>query len=478
MQVDRPIALPELTSALTFALDLTEGAVPGHSLRCCLLGMRLGRALRLPDEQMTPLYYALQLKDIGCSSNASYMTQVVGGDDRAVKAVAKLTDWTSVVRSADLRTTRSLWKHVLPEASVATRVTRIAALAVRQRKNNREMIELRCERGGAIVRKLEMGEVAAQAVLRLDEHWDGSGYPGRLQGEAIPLLSRICAVAQNLDVFAMVDGQDAAIALLRKRKGTWFDPALVEMAASLHASRELWALCGREAPAEETRRAVMDLEPEGSDELRQEHVDTICEAFADVVDAKSPFTYHHSVGVARIAEALAETLQIAPEKKNLVRRAGLLHDLGKLSVPNTILEKAGPLNHEEWAVMAAHPALTRSILERVPSLLELSVVAGEHHEKLDGSGYPLGLRAADTTLESRLLALADQFAGMTERRPYDPGHPPERALDLLRKSVPRRLDAVCFEALEACVRGSGMGGAKTFEESGPGEVLESVVAMA
>jgi putative nucleotidyltransferase with HDIG domain len=448
---NQPIALPELISALTFALDLTEGAMPGHSLRCCLLGMRLAKALDLSSPDQTSLYYALLLKDIGCSSNASRMTQVTGGDDRAVKGIAKLTDWTSILRSSSPRTIRCLWKEVLPEASPFARAARIASLGVHQRENNRVMVELRCERGSRIVRKLRMGEATAEAVLRLDEHWDGSGYPDALCGESIPLISRICSIAQNLDIFASIDGQDAAVALLRRRHGTWFDPELVETATRLHRSHELWQSCTPGDSVETTRQTVMDIEPEASDPLLPEHIDTLCEGFADVIDAKSPFTCRHSLHVYEIAAAVAEALQLSRERQKMLRRAALLHDLGKLSVPNTILDKTGPLTGHEWDVVRRHPLLTQSILERISSFREIAVVAAEHHEKLDGSGYPCCLRARDMTLESRILAISDQFAGMTERRPYHPGYEAPAALELLRKSVPAKLDPQSFAALESLV---------------------------
>jgi putative nucleotidyltransferase with HDIG domain len=445
------VPLPELISALTFALDLTEGAAPGHGLRCCLLGMRTGQAFGLPAEELRSLYYALLLKDVGCSSNAARMTQVVGGDDRTVKGIAKITDWTSVIRSANPRTIASLWREILPGGPLRKRAARMLSLAVHQRRNNRVMIALRCERGREIVRKLKMGEAAATAVYHLDEHWDGQGYPDGLREDRIPLLARICAMAQSLDIFAAIDGPDASIDVLRRRSGTWFDPALVSVVERLHEARELWEECMPGDSVERCRQLVMEMEPASPEAMVSDDIDTICEGFADIVDAKSPFTYRHSQHVAEIAEALAQTLGLTPERQRMLRRTALLHDLGKLSIPNTILDKAGPLAEDEWKIVRQHPLLTRSILERVAAFAELAVVASEHHEKLDGSGYPRGLTADEMTLESRILAIADQFAGMTERRPYHAGYQAASALELLRRRVPAEVDSQCFEALETLV---------------------------
>jgi len=444
------ISLSEVISAMTFALDMTEGAVPGHSLRSCLLGMRLAAAMDISEEMRSSLYYALQLKDTGCSNNAARMTQIVGGDDRAAKNIAKLVDWTKP-QSFNLRSLKALWSNVLPDGTLIQRVGRMARMGLRQHRNNREMIQLRCERGAEIVRKLEMGELAAEAVRCVDEHWDGSGYPENLRGENIPLLARICSLAQNLDIFATDSGTDAAMQVVRQRSGKWFDPELVKIAEDLNANGMLWANALVSDGVENTRLGVLALDPGVNTRLGAERVDRICEAFASVVDAKSPFTYRHSIGVADVAVQLAEEMGLAPERVQLVRRAALLHDIGKLHVSNTILDKRGDLTREEWAEILKHPAVTRSILERVSSFRELAVVASEHHEKMDGTGYPLGLKGHQMCMESRLIALADTFAALAEERPYREAIMPEKIMQILAPSVPQKFDPVCFAALGSLV---------------------------
>jgi putative nucleotidyltransferase with HDIG domain len=301
------------------------------------------------------------------------------------------------------------------------------------------------------VRKLEMDEAVAEAVRHLDEHWDGKGYPDGLKGEEIPLLSRICSVVQNLDVFAIEDSIDAAMVVLRKRNGIWFDPRIVQLVEELSLDPGFWRHCRRGDPVEETRAAVLKLDPGAKADLTAERVDRICEAFASVVDAKSPFTYKHSIGVADVAVELAWELNLPPERIQLVRRAALLHDVGKLGVPNPILDKAGKLTPEEWAVVVQHPKMTQQILERISAFRELATFAAEHHEKLDGSGYPLGLRGEQMSIESRLLAMADMFAAMAENRPYRGGLEPAKILEILGKEVPNKLDPLCFEALHRVV---------------------------
>ncbi len=484
MPADVCLQLPEIISALSFALDLTEGAVPGHGVRSTLLGMRLGMAIGLPQRTLGSLYYSLQLKDIGCSSNAARMAQLFGGDDRTAKAVSKLTDWTGLLsffsgnsspreRLVSLadglwavpHNARMLWDVVMPGAGRGTRLQRIAQLGKDREVNTREMMDLRCDRGASILHKLDMGEMACESVRHLDEHWDGSGYPAGLSGEAIPLLARIAAIAQNLDAFASAHGIEASLRTLHRRSGTWFDPELVRATLALHKQKILWKDCEPGCPVERTRLHAVRLSPEISVNLQPDQIDAICEAFADVVDAKSPFTFRHSVGVAEVAAALSQEIGLSQPRQELLRRAGLLHDLGKLGVSNSILDKPGKLTPEEREIIAGHPEMSRTILSRITGFEDLARIAGEHHEKLDGSGYPHGLTAAQLSLESRLLTLSDCFAAIAEDRPYRGPVPLPQVLQILRNEVPHKLDPDLFSALEAVVARWGDALPAVFEQT-------------
>ena len=400
---DGSISLSEVISALSFALDLTEGAVWGHALRSCLLGMRIADEIGLPDEKRRSLYFALLLKDVGWSSNATRMGQI-------------------------------------------DRIARIVRNGVTQHVNHVEIIGLRCDRGASIVTKLGLGADTAEAVRSLDEHWDGDGYPDSLKGEQISVLARICAVAQHLDVFSAGLGIQAAIDTLVERSGRWFDPQLVRVAVSLHRRGRLWGHCLATDSQDETRRAVLDMDS-GRHQLEAGRIDQICEAFADVVDAKSHFTFRHSMGVADAAYGIARGMGLSPERVQLVRRAALLHDIGKLSVSNAILDKTTKLNEMEWKAVQQHPGLTRQILERVGPFREMAVIAGEHHEKLDGTGYPNRLIAPELSLESRIIAVADVYGALSEDRPYRAGLEIEQIIAIMSKLAPRQLDGGCFEAL-------------------------------
>jgi HD-GYP domain-containing protein (c-di-GMP phosphodiesterase class II) len=400
--------------------------------------MRIAAELQLPAAEQSSLYYALLLKDIGCSSNSARMCALTGGDDRLIKHDVKFLDWTRPTLGA----VATLWNRALPEGTLYERVLRIATLGLGQHRNNAAMIQLRCDRGASIARKIGLSEDSAEAIRLLDEHWDGSGYPQRLRGNSIPLMARILSVAQHLDVFASELGLDRAVDELVARSGRWYDPELVRLVHGLHRTGRLAATLA----APDHRDHLLQLAP--SDEVpSSEDIDTICEAFADVVDAKSSFTYDHSVGVTQAAVGIAGQLGFSGERIRLVYRASLLHDLGKLSVPNTILDKPGKLSAEEWAIVRRHAGLSEQILSRVSHFGLIAKMAGQHHEKLDGSGYPHGLSAADLSLDARIIAVADMYGALSETRPYRENLPLEKVIAILEKDVPHKLDPDCFEAL-------------------------------
>ncbi len=440
--------LSEILSTLSFALDLTEGAVPGHSVRSCLLALRIGEAMRLGSIQKMQLYYASLLKDVGCSSNAARMCQIVGGDDRAVKAGVKLEDWTRP-HQLKLSVLKMMWKNVLPGDTTSHKLKRLFKIASTQHENNREMIQLRCDRGASIVRKIGLDLDTAEAVRHLDEHWDGSGYPGRLRGHEIPVIARILCVAQHLDAFCSETGPQHAIDVMIERNKRWFDPEAVKAAATLHRTGKLWKHCLPVDGSADAHHAILEAEPAAGKELPPGPIDQICEAFSEVVDAKSPFTFRHSIGVKDAAMMIGNSLGLSPARMQMLRRAALLHDIGKLSVSNMILDKPGKLDQDEFNIIKRHSALTREILSRMPSMQEISVIAGEHHEKLDGTGYPFGLKAEHLSLESRLIAVADVYGALSEDRPYRGGLDPDEISKIMKRDVPNKLDGTCFEALEA-----------------------------
>lgn len=435
------VRVSEVLSAMSFALDLTEGQPMGHALRTCLIGLRLGEALGLGVEDRRDLYYALLLKDSGCSSNSARVFELFGGDDRAAKHDLKRVDWADYLKAA-----RFALAHASPGATWLERARRIAGLAGGGSRLAAELVATRCERGADIVRKLGFGPRVAEAVRSLDEHWDGLGQPRGLRGPEIPLLARVLCLAQSMEVFLVVDGPRGALDMVRARRGRWFDPALADAALRMEPELAAW----RYLDERQLSAAVRDREPGDAALLAGPGaLDRLALGFAEVVDAKSPFTAQHSYRMTGIALRLAMRLGYAESGLASLRRAALLHDIGKLSVPNSILDKPGPLTADEWNTVKLHPYYTLRILLHVRGFKQIAHVAASHHERLDGKGYFRGLSGAQIPLEAQILATADVFDALTTPRPYRPALPEDTALRLMERDRGTGICADCLDALQA-----------------------------
>jgi putative nucleotidyltransferase with HDIG domain len=429
----------QILSALSYALDLTEGRPMGHSVRACIIGMRLAAEIGLSSAEQSDLYYALLLKDAGCSSNSSKLFHILSADEIRAKKDVKLTDWTRI----GWESLHYALTHVATGAPFLERVRTLVRVAAKQQTESCDLVKIRCERGATIARKIGFPEPVAEAIHSLDEHWNGGGYPDGRRREEIPLFSRIMNLSQTLEVFLVNRGADAAIEVARKRSGRWFDPELVRAAESL-SKEGLWTDLDQEQPIQ----YVLGLEPEERRLVaNDETVEKICQAFAEIIDAKTPFTYRHSNGVAEATTAISRQLGLNEDDITFMRRAALVHDIGKLGVSNSILEKPAALDNAEWDIMKKHPYHSFEILRRIPGFEELSEVAGAHHEKLDGSGYYAHLGADQLTLEMRILTVADIFDALAAKRPYRDALPLEKIFKIMQQDAPRAIDAQCLDAL-------------------------------
>lgn len=437
------IPMSNLLSALSFALDLTEGQPMGHALRSCFIGMKIGERLGLSAQERAHLFYALLLKDAGCSSTAAHLYSLFGTSDVEINRSLKAMDWTRLPRMA-----RFIGSQVASSGSLLSRVRRYGRFLVGGMKEPKRLWDTRCDRGAAIAARMGFPPEVSTAVAHLDEHWDGKGYPGGLRGEEIPLFSRILCLAQTLEVFLTGGGVKRAVRVVRDRAKRWFDPELAEVARSLCAEGELDLL----AASEDVREEVMAFEPEAhrlfADPAR---VDEIAFAFAGVIDAKSPYTSRHSARVMEASEVIARVLDLPAEDQSVIRRAALLHDIGKLSVPNTVLDKEGGLTPREWETVRLHPYYSERILGKISGFEEVALLAGAHHERLDGSGYFRNLKGDQIPPKARILPVADVYDALTGDRPYHPSLSHEEAVRALREEVQKnRLWGECVEAIAGC----------------------------
>jgi HD-GYP domain-containing protein (c-di-GMP phosphodiesterase class II) len=434
----RAIPLSEVIGALSYALDLTEGEPFGHAERSCVIGMRLAETLQLNAATRSDLFYALLLKDAGCTANAARMAALFGADDHEVKHSAKRVDWANSF-SAFVWSVRA----VAPGQPMRARMDRLLAIK-HEGEVTRSLMQARCDRGAEIARMIGLSDRTAEAIRTLDEHWDGRGQPRGLARDEIPLLGRILCLAQTVEIFHSAGGVDGAYGVATRRGGRWFDPELVRALATFRDDAGFWvALADPDLACWEPADRVLIVDADRQLELAT--------AFAAVVDAKSPWTYHHSDRTSLIATNIGAVLGFDTEELGALRRVALLHDIGKLAISNRILDKPTQLTHAEFALVKEHPLFTRWVLERVSCFQDLAPVAGAHHERLDGGGYPHGLRAEELTMPMRVLAVADVYEALTAERPYREALGDEDALDLIRLDVPHRLDVEAFSALETIV---------------------------
>jgi HD-GYP domain-containing protein (c-di-GMP phosphodiesterase class II) len=433
----------EVVSALSHALDLGTGQPVGHSVRSCLLAMRIAEEIGLSRALRGDLFYATLLKDAGCSTNASKMYHTLGSDDIQAKRDVKLTDWTRI----SWETISYALRNVAPNKPPAQRVAALWRMARNGKRHSWEVTKIRCERGATIARLVGLSEVTADGIASLDEHWNGKGQPKGLKKSQIPLLSRIMLLAQTLDVYFGARGAREALSVVRNRSSEWFDPDLVKAVCSIEARGMLWT----DLSGEEVYDVALSMEPEPKQmEEDDQTFHSICVAFGQIVDSKSPFTFSHSESVARISIAIGQKMYLDPQRLSVLGNAALLHDLGKMGVSNEILEKPGELTEEEWRVMRLHPFYTWKILHAIPRFGELSEIAASHHEKLDGSGYFRGLGLKQLSVEARILAVAEAFDALTARTPYHEPISRKTVVEVLRKEARSQLDANCVAALEEC----------------------------
>jgi putative nucleotidyltransferase with HDIG domain len=420
---------------LSYALDVTEGEPPGHAVRSCGIGMRIADELGLDAAARSHLFYALLMKDAGCTANSSKMAALFGADDHEAKRTAKRSNWSRTFPAFvwSLRT-------VAPDGSLLTRAGLLKAIKD-EGQVARSLMLARCDRGAEIALLLGLEPETAEAIRALDEHWDGNGQPYGLRAESIPLLARIVCLAQTAEIFHAEGGARAACAAAARRSGEWFDPGVVDALHACRADTGFWASLGH--------ANVSAWEPEDDPLLTADDVrlDRIATAFAGVIDVKSPWTYRHSDLVSVVAVRILAALGAGKAEVTDLRRAAMLHDIGKLAISNRILDKQGRLTDAEFAQMRQHPLVTARILERIPGFAHLAPLAAAHHERLDGSGYPYRLGAESLTMPMRVLAVADVFEALTSARPYRPALDVEGALAVLRADAPARLDGEAVEAL-------------------------------
>jgi len=415
----RGLRLAELVAVLSLGTDLGLGQPMEHVLRQCRIALRLAERLGLGDEERGVLYYTALLAYVGCHVDAHEQARWLG-DDLVAKGDARLTDLDGGRKDVAF-----LIGHLGAGRPQLERLRLgLAFLSGAGRRALDAMFENHWLATETLATALGLGQPVLDSLGQTFERWDGKGL-WRTRGAACPLTARLTILVDVVEVYHRLGGPQAAVAAARERSGTQFDPDLVALVVP-----DL--LDGLDDASWD---AVIAAEPALHRRLSEPQLERALEAVAGFTDLKSPFTLGHSRRVAELAAAAAQRGGLPADEVGLVRRAGLVHDLGRLGVANTIWDKPDPLTRAEWERVRLHPYLSERMLTSSPSLRPFGVLAGRHHERLDGSGYPRGLDGDSLPPAARILAVADAYAGMTEPRPHRPARASADAAAALRQEV-------------------------------------------
>ena len=434
------VRLAELVGALSLGIDLGFGQPMEHVLRQCLIALRIAERIGLDEQARAAVYYTALLVNVGCHSDAHEQAKWFG-DDIAMKSDKYDHEFRSV--GGVVSGLRRLGAGNPPLHRFRVGLDFVIA---GHREVNR-MIEHHAERARALGEQLRMPGDVLMALSAAYEQWDGRGWPGKLRGAQVPLPARLAQLAEFIEVAHRLGGVPGAQAMARRRAGKQFDPKL---AAVVYAQAD--AILA-DLHAVSTWDAVIAAEPALAVVLDDEQLDSALLALANFVDLKSPYTLGHAHAVADLATRAAATLQLQAGEARQVRHAALVQGFGRLGVSNAIWDKPGPLGAGEWERVRMHPYITERMLRQSAALAPLGAIAVQLRERLDGSGYPRGLRGSAMTRQARILGAADAYQAMREPRPHRGALTADEAAEELRAGV--RAGHLDGDAVEAVLQAAG-----------------------
>jgi HD-GYP domain-containing protein (c-di-GMP phosphodiesterase class II) len=399
------VRLAELVAALSLGIDLGFGQPMEHVLRQCLISMRLAELMGLDEGARSAVYYTSLLVNVGCHSDAHEQAKWFGDDIELKSHKYDYGQKSPLAAAASLRR--------LGRGHPPLHPFRIGLeFALSGFRDLDGMIAQHAEIARSLAAELGLPDEVQNAIGASYERWDGRGWPGELRGDSVPLASRLGQLAEYVEVAHRLGGQDAAVAMARKHRGTQFDPGLADLICN-HPVKILGGLSGAG-----TWDAVIGAEPALCMTLSGEQLDAALAGVANFVDLKSPYMLGHASAVANLAATAGATLGFDDGEVQLVRRAALVSGLGRLGISNSIWDKPGPLGAGERERVRMQPYLTERMLQQSGWLAALGSAAVQLRERLDGSGYPRGLAGNSISVPGRILGAADAYQAMREPRPY------------------------------------------------------------
>lgn len=429
------LRLVELVGGLSLAADLATGQTLEHQFRTCLRSVQVAEALGLGPDDRRDVYYLSLLRFIGCTATSEDDVRTVRGDEiRFLAAMAPV--FMGGMREMMSTFVRQVGRDLPPLTRAGTVIRALA-----DKDGAHRTLTADCEVAGRLSTRLGMGPRLEHALLHSFERWDGKGIPGELAGTDIPIAVRIATVARDAELWVEATDPATAADVILERRGHAYDPGVVD---ALLGATPLTPLGG----AEDVWERVLDAEPLPAMRIGEDQLDGVLEALADFADLKSPYTRGHSRGVAELAADAADALGLDADRTQLLRRAALVHDLGRVGIPLSIWDRPDALSLADRERIRLHPYLTERALAPAASLSGIARLAGAHHERLDASGYHRCCDGGELDESQRVLAAADSYQAMTQPRAHRPPLDPDAAADELRRdAADGKLDRRAVEAV-------------------------------
>jgi HD-GYP domain-containing protein (c-di-GMP phosphodiesterase class II) len=431
------VRLSELVATLSLISDLGMGRPMERVLRQTVIAMRLASAAGVDDDVRTAAYYTSLITSVGCATDTSELAELFG-DETELYADTYDDDLAGVTMATFVA------RHLGRGSSPLRRVGMVGKFLATAGRSVRRVMQSHCQAAGEFAVRLDLGDEVRGPLLQAFERWDGKGIPGSAAASDLAPAIRLVQLADNVEAFHRMGGTEAAVEVARQRRATQFDPAFVDCFCDHHVD----VLAGIDQI--NAWDQVIALDPRLDATLDDEQLDRALEAFGDFADLKSPTRAGHSRGVASIAAGAAERLGLSGNEVSMLHRAALVHDVGMIGVPSGVWDEPKPWSLAQQERARTHPYLTERMLTRTPALATIARCASLHHERLDGSGYPRGLRGDAISSTARILAASDVYHAVREPRPHRDAVTPDAAARILREEARAgRLDGDAVNAVLA-----------------------------
>ncbi|MFY9932194.1 MAG: HD domain-containing phosphohydrolase [Streptosporangiaceae bacterium] len=429
------VTLAELVATLSLVADLGMGRPMERVLRQTVVAMRLGAAAGMDQAACTSAYYTSLLVWVGCAVDTTELAALFG-DEIGLYADTRDEDLERVNLAVFVA------RHLGRGQPGFRRIGLVGKFLATAGHSVQQVMESHCRVTSDLADRLGLGPAVCEPLAQTFERWDGKGVPGAVGASDLAPAIRLVHLADAVEAFHHTGGAEAALHVARERRGTQFDPGLVDCFRAQY-TEILEGLGGISAWEE-----VIALDPGLGTALSEDHLERALAALADFSDLKLPLRLGQSRGVAELAAQAGTKLGLPAADLIMLRRAALVKDIGMIGIPSGVWDEPGEWSLAQRERARTHPYLTERMLARVPLLAEVGRCASLHHERLDGSGYPHGLRGDAISLPVRILSAADVYQALRQPRPRRPALDAPEAERVMREQVRTgRLDGECVHAV-------------------------------